>query len=357
MKITRQPLIGTFIIVAALLLCGATAHAKNERIPSEFFGVTLGTSNFDDAATSLEAQGWEIDVEDGDENDEDNKNFYLFIFGSDKPLNYFDESWASAMFVADDRESLIIEDVSLISSYMTLTQATRFFTSLTPQLRKQYKGYITRDDSQQLLVRQGGNFMAVSLDENENRPGSWYVTLIVSISDPTPLIYQGQPTTGRTTTTTSGTSSVLSGATLPHSLLGVEIGKTKRSNALKILKKQGLTPEVKDSEQYISVSPEDNLTIAGYKVSLVNIYFDNPKTKVCSSIYSGIVFDDGSEARAFIRATADDLMARYPGCTLVDEQNKVVLRQNGYYLLVERQYLEDAGSWIAIIVFSDSMPD
>lgn len=346
-------------IIVALLLCCAPAFAKNERIPTVFFGVTLGVTNFDDGAALLESQGWEADVEDGDEDDEDDHNLYIFISGADKAISYRNINWYSAMFVTGDRKSMVIEDISFMTTYISESQATRIFGTLARQFRKEYKNYISKDSSEQLVIRQGDNYIGLSLRNKSNGTDSWYVILIVHIKAGNAFTETAAPPVAQPVTATSGSSSSVFGSTLPHSLLGVEIGKTKLSGAMKVLKKKGFSPELDESgKQHITVRTSDkDVTIFGHKITLANFYFNNPLTKACTGIYCAILFESGSDARDFIRATKEELVAKYPGCTSVDEQNYLLLQQDGYYLSVEREYLEETGTWIGVVAFSNTPPD
>ncbi len=357
MKIKRFPAssVAVMLVMSALLLSGVSAHAANARIPGEFLGVVLGKADVDDAEASLRTQGWKPEVEAGEE--EDDNKLYMFIYNADKTINYWGANWNSAMYVTDKENTHVITAVSLITSYMTYGKASAVFKPIAGMLRKQYKKSIVKNENNRIMVRQGNGFMTLSLKESSSDAGSWFVILIISNSPDN----SAPQTSGRkpSQTTSSETSSVIFGSAIPRKVLGVALGDTKRSEAMRILRKKGYSPELKGSEnKYISVKTLNHgITLWGHKVSLLSFYFNDPKKQTCNKIYFGILFSDGSEAREFIHTAKDDLTSKYPGCTIIDESNKLVLQQNGYYLRVEREYVEDSDAWVGLMVISTTPID
>lgn len=344
----------TLMPLLAVLLYLTSVKAETHVVPRDFLGVELGSADIDAAANALEALGWKPDVDTGDDDD---PCLYLFIFGSDKPIRYWNTNWETAMYVTNKENTHIIDGVFLMSSYMTRKEANTLYGKLSTQFRKKYNKSITTDNKDQIMVKEGARFIRVALRESSSNDGKWYVSLWIhgeKGSSPAPTANR-KPTS----TTTSTSTSTTSGNTLPHSFLGITVGSTKISEAMNILKKKGYSPELKDNkETYISLVPkDDNLKILGQPVLIINFFFSEPKKKTCTDIFCGLVFETGSEAREFIRSARSELIAKYPDNLLVDEQNKLVFKQNGYYMKVERAYLEDSDTWISWVVFANSDPE
>lgn len=365
MKNLRNLRVG--LVVAIILLSAASVRSANAVFPKDFLGVALGSADIDEAASLLESKGWVPDVDAGDEADD--KKLYLFIFGEDKPIRYWNVSWGSAMYVTTDARPHVIEDVFLMTSLTTRKQALSIYRELAGMIRSDYKRYIVNDEDDNIRMRSDDRYVNVSLRESSSKKDSWFISLIIhGAADNTANTQSGGTSSKKQSSnsgsrpaskgnsTSSGTTYVSTSGTIPHSILGVEIGTTRINDAMKILQKKGYSPEIREKqERYITLKTSDTqLKVLGKDVMMVNIFFSEPKKQTCTDIYCAILFDNGSEAREFIQSARKDLTAKYGNSIIVDEQNKLVFSQDGYYMKVERSYLQDSDAWIAWVVFSNS---
>lgn len=157
-------------LLTLLLSLSITVSADN--LPDKLFGVEIGKTMLTRAALILSNDGREVVEREPDNMPECR---YLFIYGEDKPVELWGQSWTTVMYVAENASRHPINKVFISSGLMNLQEAGAVFEEVAAVLESLYGSHRCEDDGDSRIYIQGNRYLKLWIRKAKQQ--QWYVCI------------------------------------------------------------------------------------------------------------------------------------------------------------------------------------
>lgn len=166
-------------ILLLLLTLSLSLTVSAENLPDNIYGVELGKTTVSQAAQLLKAAGRPVKEKDHEESG----CIYLFIYGKDKPIKLWGQSWTSVMYVAEKGSDHPINEVFISTGFMGKAEAEAVYKEVETVLKSYYGKSACKDKTKRCIFRQGAQSLRLAMRKSKDG-NSWYVYVHTKVEQP-----------------------------------------------------------------------------------------------------------------------------------------------------------------------------